>query len=53
MIQMRQKKTLKKTSNKTEINNSSVKEFKALGITNLISNLEKRIDEYTENLIRN
>lgn len=52
MIQMRQKKTLKKTSNKTEINNSSVKEFKALGIT-MLSDLEKRIDEHTENLIRN
>lgn len=49
---MRQKKTLKKTSNKTEINNSSVKEFKALGIT-MLSDLEKRIDEHTENLIRN
>ena len=52
MIQMGQKKTSKKTSNKIEINNSSVKEFKALGITT-ISDLEKRIDEHTENLIRN
>ena len=32
MIQMGQKKTPKRTSNKTEINNSSVKDFKALGI---------------------